>query len=50
MKVVCAGHLVNRIDLGSADVGLVAALCCCTAHLRLVQDEYRGVRATAPQL
>jgi len=26
MTVVCAGQQVNRIDLGSVDVGLVAAL------------------------
>ena len=33
MTVVCAGQQVNRIDLGSVDVGPVAALCCCTASL-----------------
>ena len=33
MTVVCAGQQVNRIDLGSEDVGLVAAHCCCTACL-----------------
>jgi len=33
VKVVCAGQQVNRIDLGSVDVGLVAALCCCTGLL-----------------
>jgi len=33
MTVVCAGQQVNRIDPGSVDVGLVAALCCYTASL-----------------
>jgi hypothetical protein len=30
MTVVCAGGQVNRIDPKSINVGLVAALCCCT--------------------
>jgi hypothetical protein len=31
MTVVGAGGQVNRVGLGSVDVGLVAALWCCTA-------------------
>ena len=33
MTVVCASQQVNGIDLESVDVGLAAALCCCTASL-----------------
>jgi hypothetical protein len=33
MTAICAGQRINHIDLESAEVGLVAAPCCCTVSL-----------------
>lgn len=48
MTVVCAGGQVNRIGLGSMDVGPVAALSCYTASSLRRQARQVGGRSGLP--